>query len=225
MHFVKVIANRVYGLLLVIAVGDFVFDAEVLHRAPSTALEDQLKVILGENTKDTAGRIAQTVNYLRGEAIRDVNYWTHTVLGLQAICIEFCLLLSGFGVNRCAFGLNDRQRLPVRGKENVVCITDALLIGHALQFHFDAGFAGSHHALLLHNLPSGFLNEKVDEQFAGFGLGVIIGNDGCRGRILHGLSRNRGYKCCRSDRHFFARNDMYGGLVVQEFPVEWCKRR
>ena len=99
-------------------------------------------------------------------------------LALEAIGIEFGLLLADAGVAPRALGLDETKRLAVFAPENVVHEAPALGIGHPADLEFAV-------AVLIER-PASLLEQQVDEVVAGLGLGVVV-RVRLRGSLFLGL--------------------------------------
>ena len=99
-------------------------------------------------------------------------------LALQAIGVEFGLLLADPGVAPRALGLDEPERLTVVAPENVVHEALALGIGHPADLELAV-------AVLIER-PAGFLQQQVDEVVASLRFGVVVGI-WLRGGCLLGL--------------------------------------
>ncbi|MDD6253128.1 MAG: hypothetical protein PUA96_03595 [Bacteroidales bacterium] len=162
------------GHLLVVPVGDFIIDAEVRDVATAAMLDEKAQILFRVEGVERTGRIAQTVDNESLEAVGVVDDRPDAVLRLQAVCIEFCLVLSDGRVFHCTLGLNHCERLSVGAKEDIIHIADALLVGHSSHLYFDASFAGHNLPFHVQNIPAGVLKHQVYEQATGFRLCVVI---------------------------------------------------
>ena len=102
----------------------------------------------------------------------------------EAVGIQFRLMLALDGRHACALGLDHGQRLAFGAKQHIVCIADAFFVGHPMDFDLDAGFPGLDQAFGLQDLPSGFFEHQVDEQFSGFGFADVRGQFFNRFRVF-----------------------------------------
>ena len=169
-------------------------------------------------------RIAQAVDDLRSKAVGDIDDRADAVSGLQTVGIQFGLLLPGLRIDGGLLGLDDGQGLSVGGIEDIIGVPNTALVGHPLQFHLDACLPGDDQVLLFHNLPAGLPNEQVDEQAAGFGLGVVISDDRCGGRVFHRLDGDGLDECAGRGRDFLPGRNLYFGSLVQQLPVKRGQR-
>ena len=100
-------------------------------------------------------------------AVREEDDRTLPELALQAICIEFGLLLPDAGVAPCALCLDESERFAVVAPEDVVNEALALGIGHS----GDPELA----VAVLIERPAGFLQQEVDEVVTRLCFGVVVG--------------------------------------------------
>ena len=87
-------------------------------------------------------------------------------LALQAIGIQFRLLLADSGINSRPLGLDDTERFAVVAPEDVVHEALSLGTGHPDDLELTI-------AILIER-PAGFLEQEVDEEVAGCSLGVVV---------------------------------------------------
>ena len=96
---IEVLAHRLNRHLLVMAVGDAVLHAEVGDVVPFSFLYEQFQVGLGVESIEATGRIAQSVNDIGLKAIGIVDDRLHPISFLEALGIQFGLVLALDGRN------------------------------------------------------------------------------------------------------------------------------
>ena len=145
------------GHLLVVTVSDVIVDAEVRDTATTAMFDDEVKIFFRMEGVERPCRIAKSINDEGLESVGIIDDRTDTVLGLQAICIEFRLVFADGRVFHRALSLNDSKRLSVCAEENIVHITDAMLVGHSGHLNLYAGLAGHNLPLDIQDIPTGIL--------------------------------------------------------------------
>ena len=131
-------------------------------------LDEKAQILFRVESVERPCRVAQTVNDESLEAIGVVDDRPDAILRLQAVCIEFCLVLSDGRIFHCALGLNHCERLSVGAKEDIIHIADALLVRHSSHLYFDASLAWHNLPLYIQDIPAGILEHQVYEQATGF---------------------------------------------------------
>ena len=111
-------------------------------------------------------------------AVRVKDDWPLPELALQAIGIEFGLLLPDAGVTPRPLGLDEPERLAVVAPEDVVHEALALRIRHPANLEFAV-------AVLIER-PASLLEQQVDVVVAGLGLGIVV-RVRLRGSLFLGL--------------------------------------
>ena len=224
MHLVEMVADAVDGHLLIITVGDVIIDTEVRDVATVAVFDNKAQVFFRMEGIERSCRIAKTVNYEGLESVGIIDDRTDTVLGLQAICVEFCLVFADGRVFHRALSLNDGKRFTVCAEENVIHVTDAMLVRHSGHLNLDAGLVGHYLPLHIQDIPAGIFEHQVYEQATGFCLGIVIAElDGLyRSKVCLGNGTTEG----RSDQwlDFCSRSHVEGNGFGKERFVELCER-
>ena len=202
MLLVIMLADRLDGHLLVMAVGDAILDGKVGDILPSPLLDKALEVLRRMETKELPGRIAQAVDDPGLETVGVIDDRTDAILILQAVGIEFGLMLPLAGRNRRLLRLDDCQRPAVPTEEDIIRIAGPAGTRHPLQFYLDACPQRLDGTFLLHDRPPRFPQHQVDIHLPGFSLGDV------RGDFFHGRGRchrlrggGRDDSICRLDFH------------------------
>lgn len=161
------LAHPLDGAGLVIAPGDGAID---LHRGQrllaGAALVHQHQFILFQEALHAARRIVAVVPQPGVIAIGVEHDRPHAAFGLQAIGIEFRLLLAGARVFAGALGLYHRQRFVVIAPQHIVGKAVALSVRHPLERIFAVAPLGQR--------PAGLAQQQVDKGVARLGLVVIV---------------------------------------------------
>ena len=153
---IVMLANRLDGHFLIIAVGDVVLYREVRNVLSAPLLNHAFQVVLGMETIESARRIAQSVYHKSLESVGIVNHRTHPVLLFQAIGIQLCLMLALGRRYRSPLGFDYRQWLAVATEQHIVGIAHFVSVRHALQFHFHARLRWLYQSVCVKNFPPCF---------------------------------------------------------------------
>ena len=158
--------DTAHGPVLVIAFDDGgVDDGFGQLFAAAAALNQQLQFLLFEEALHCARRVAGVVPDPVFVTVGIKNDGPLAVLRLQAIGIQFCLLLPYRRILAGALGLHQRQWFAIVAPQHIVDEADALVVGHAADFDFNVQPG---------QLPACLFEQQVDEVIAGLGFGVIV---------------------------------------------------
>ena len=123
-------------------------------------------VLLVETSND-ARRIGEVVPHQGLVAISVENDRALAVHGFQTVSIKLRLLLPYLWVNGSLLRLHHCRRLPVIAPQDIVCVTDTLLIGHTGNFVLAV--------VRLIQWPTCPLQGEVDDEPSGFFLVPVVG--------------------------------------------------
>ena len=116
---------------------------------------------------DGSRRVGEVVPQVGLVAVGVEDDRTLAVHRLQAVGVEFRLLLSDFRIDGGLLRLHHRQRLAVVSPQDVVGITDARLGRHARHFVFTVLFSVQS--------PTGAFQSEIDDELAGLVLVPVVG--------------------------------------------------
>ena len=145
------------GCFLIGAVGDFVVYHEVGNVGTTSFLNQLFQVVVAMEGDDLPVGIAHAVNHLCSVSVGVINYRSYTILLLQAICILYCLLASGFRAVDGTFGFYHRQRFSALAEEHVVGVADARrveLLVHSLYLYLDGSLPTLDVTLYVEDFPA-----------------------------------------------------------------------
>ena len=224
MHLVEVVADAVDGHLLVVTIGNIIVGSEVRNVATTAVIDDYTQVFFCVEGIERPCRITKAIDDEGLKTISVVDDRANAILGLQAICVEFRLVLAYGRVFHRALSLNDCKRLSVCTEENVVHIANTMLVGHTGHLHLDAGLAGHNLSFHVQHVPSSIFEHQVDEQATGFCFSVVIAE-------LYGLYRSKvrlsnGSTESRRDQRldFCSRSNVERNGIRKERFVKLCER-
>lgn len=158
-------------------------------------LNQLFQVVVAVEGDDLPVGIVHAVNHLGRVSVGVINYRSYTMLLLQAICILYCLLASGFRAVDGAFGFYHRQRFSALAEEHVVGVADARRVElpvHSLYLYLDGSLPALDVALYVEDFPASLVQHVVDEAFPGNGFAFkrFRRLRFWRFRVIDGLRRN-----------------------------------
>ena len=163
----EAVADPAHRAGLVMALDDRTVDDRLGRAlAAAAALHGQLQLVLLVEALYRARRVSLVIPQPVLVAVGVEDQRALAVHPLQAVGIQFGLLLADAGAFGGALGLDQGQRLAVVTPQYIVHIALALVVGHAGDFHLEV------HGRV--QVPAGFLQQHVDEGLAGFSFGVVV---------------------------------------------------
>ena len=145
--------------LLIVAVGDAVLHAEVVDVVPFTFLDHQFQVALGMESVQPTWRIAQSVYDIGLKAIGVVDDRSSPVTSLQAVGIQFGLVLALDGGCACPLGFDNGKGKSVAPEEHIIAESFSAAIDKFLLFGGDSAVGvGDMGHTALNGRPSFYFN-------------------------------------------------------------------
>ena len=159
---VEMLTNRLDGHLLIVAVGNAVFHAEIVDGVLLTFLDEQFQIALRMEGIQPAWRISQTIDDIGFEAVCVIYNRLHSVSLFKTFGIEFCLMFALDRRDTRSLGFDNSKRKSVAAKQHIVAIAFPLVVGHSFHLNLYARFRGLNSAFDVQHFPSCFFQHQVD---------------------------------------------------------------